>query len=285
MSINYQCRCCGSYNTLNLGELPTQKYFAGELLKQSLPKSYLFKCNNCLMQARHPILTQYQYNYLYSKARSDVWSSPTMPLRRDQLLVKKLIMKLCKKGSKVLDVGCYTGDLLTSLPDGYLKYGIEMSHEASNLAKMRDIRIIGNDLYNINTTTKFDVITAIDVIEHTDNPKEFIQKLSLLLETNGKLIISTGNCDNWLWVILKNRFWYTKYLEHISFIGEKWLLNFCVSNNLYVVEKKNFSYTSIKNTILCVNIIKLIFSFFRLNPERFSNASKDHFYFVLSKQL
>ena len=279
-----QCRGCGSKQTEFLGLLPEQNHFAGKLINQILPKTSLYKCNSCLLMLRHPILPASDYNALYEKADSDVWTSDKVEPRPDMAIVKKIILNK-KSTCKVLDVGCYTGDLLASLPSYCLKYGIEMSKEASKVSIEKGVNIIGNDLYDIRTEEKFDVIIAIDVIEHTENPHKFLKELSGMLELDGMIIVSTGNSDNWLWRYLKNRFWYSKFLEHISFIGEKWLEKFCGNNNFIIVDKCNFNYSSMTFSSFVKNIAKLILTIMYIKPERFSNTTKDHFCFVIKEKI
>ena len=281
---NYECRACGSQNTFNLGLLPKQTSFAGKLLRQSLPESYLFECGNCYLLARHPILSTSQYNELYEQASSQVWSSSNTTLRHDQLVVRNFILKQNKHNIKVLDVGCYTAELLTSLPESYLRFGIEMSQEATSVAIKKGTKIIGNDLYNIVTNEKFDVITAVDVIEHTDNPEIFIKKLITVLKVDGVLIISTGNTSNWLWKLLKARFWYSRFPEHISFIGENWVDRFCNDNGFLVVDKQLFSYAPVVDFFSFLkSMTKFILMAMQFKVENFSNTTKDHFCFVIKK--
>lgn len=277
----YECRVCNSDDVMCMGILPEQTYFAGEMLDPILPPSKLYKCNSCLLLVRHPILSQQEYNKLYAKAEANVWSNTNRGLRPDQLLVINTIIKNNKDNCKVLDIGCYTGDLLTALPKSYLKFGVEMSKKAALVAVERGIKILGNDLYEFNSTDKFDVVTAIDVIEHTQNPEKFILNLIKLLNSNGEIIISTGNSDNLMWRILKNKFWYSAISEHISFIGYRWLNNFCKNNNLLITEINYFNYTSHSFKLVVKNIVKSILSILRVRPSRYSNTTKDHFYFSL----
>lgn len=284
MISDYQCRVCGSKHTEFLGLLPEQNYFAGKLINQTLPETSLYKCNSCLLLLRHPILPASDYNALYEKADSYVWINSNVESRPDMVLVKKIILNK-KSTCKVLDVGCYTGDLLASLPSNCIKYGLEMSKEASKVSVARGVNVIGNDLYEIKTDVKFDVIIAIDVIEHTQDPQEFLKELSIMLELDGVIIISTGNSDNWLWKYLKNRFWYSKFLEHISFIGEKWLEKFCDNNSFIIVDRYSFNYSPMTFSSFIKNIAKLILATMHIKPERFSNTTKDHFCFVIKEKV
>lgn len=285
MKDDYKCRVCGSVSTLNLGPLPKQTHFAGRLLEQNLPDSFLYECVDCLLLTRHPVLSIPQYNSLYEQASADVWSGSSAALRYDQMIVRSFILKRNINNCKILDVGCYTAELLLSLPSSYIKYGVEMSQEAASVATKEGIKIVSHDLYNIATTERFDVITAVDVIEHTHNPEAFIQKLMTLLEPHGQLILSTGNTDSWLWKILKNRFWYSKFPEHISFIGDSWLDKFCEKSNFKIIDKHFFCYVPTDHRSIVKNLVKCIFSLMRINPERLSNTTKDHFCFVISKNI
>jgi 2-polyprenyl-3-methyl-5-hydroxy-6-metoxy-1,4-benzoquinol methylase len=81
------------------------------------------------------------------------------PRRRDFDLVVQAIEKQCRKG-RILDVGCFRGDLLASLPAEYDKFGIEPSDAARETASRRGIKLIG---YSLEETAiqepAFDVIT------------------------------------------------------------------------------------------------------------------------------
>ena len=281
MTASYQCRVCGSSNTEYLGPLPEQAHFAGRLPAQKLPESGLYQCRSCLLLVRHPILSIVEYNTLYAQADSKVWSKNSVNLRPDQGLARNIILNKFKGVCKVLDIGCYTGDLLSSLPENFLKYGVEMSTEASVIASAKGINIIGNDLYNIKTNDKFDFILSVDIIEHTCNPEEFLNKLSTLLEIDGEIFISTGNCDHWFWQHLKNRFWYSRFPEHISFIGMEWLEKFCKNNNFTITDKYFFNYSPNNIKSFIKNIIKFILSIIRVFPEYLSNTTRDHFCFIL----
>ena len=49
---------------------------------------------------------------------------------------------------------------------------------------------------NENSENKFDIITAMEVIEHVNDPCEFLKELNYLLKKNGILFLSTINRNN-----------------------------------------------------------------------------------------
>lgn len=277
----YICRACASQNISSLGKLPVMNSFAGKPLLASFVESSLYKCNDCSMLARHPVLAEAQYNKLYAVSDADVWSSNSLQLRKDQKIARSMIMAQYQIGCSVLDIGCYTGDLLASLPDRFLKNAVEMSENASRVAASKAINIVGKNLYEIDTDFKFDLIVAIDVIEHTVNPELFLLYLARFLKPNGAILISTGNADNWVWRRVKNKFWYSSYYEHISFIGQTWLAAFCDNNGYSVINLRKFCYAELNFKSFIKASIGMALTILGFKPQRFSNFSKDHFCFLI----
>ncbi len=108
------------------------------------------------------------------------------------------------KKANILDIGCGYGLLLNTLSTaGYhnLK-GIDISEEQIKIAKelYPDIDFICIDLIDFlkNTSEKYDLITAFDVIEHL-NKEEILIVLDLIykrLNEKGQLIIQTPNAES-----------------------------------------------------------------------------------------
>jgi 2-polyprenyl-6-hydroxyphenyl methylase/3-demethylubiquinone-9 3-methyltransferase len=104
-------------------------------------------------------------------------------------------------GLDFLDVGCGGG--LVSVPMHFLGAnvtgidpGIKNIEAAKAYAKRKDLPInfISATAEELEKTgAKFDVILAIEVIEHVANYKFFLKKLASMLKPNGVLIITTLN--------------------------------------------------------------------------------------------
>lgn len=103
-----------------------------------------------------------------------------------------------EKSAKILDVGCGTGAWLSRLKAaGYTDiYGADLDTDQFKLA---DINISKVNLaweklpYADNT---FDLITAIEVLEHMENPGFFLSELKRVLKPEGRIILTTPNTQS-----------------------------------------------------------------------------------------
>lgn len=198
--------------------------FAGIALARPLPGGTLYRCPRCSLVFRAPILTPDEYGAMYAPASAGVWAPMGQQLRTDQALVKTHLEAHLPPNARVLDIGCFTGTLLGALEGHFRKFGIEKSSEAAQVCRAAGIDIIGDDLYAVGgLTERFDAVVAMDVIEHTVDPAQFIRSALALLKDDGMLLITTGDADNPLWKRVKADFWYCLFAEHISFISREWL--------------------------------------------------------------
>ncbi len=129
---------------------------------------------------------------------------------------KRDLIKRIKVSSdaKILEVGCSSCINLKEFPTKE-KYGIDISKEAVERAKAQGIKAVQGDVtkelpFEENT---FDLILALDIIEHIDNDKELIKNLTKLLKKDGKLVINTS-AFQFLWshhdVLCQHKKRYTK---------------------------------------------------------------------------
>jgi SAM-dependent methyltransferase len=207
------CRLCGALDVKDLGEIPDSDYFSGRVLAESIRGGQLFRCGECRSMFRHPVLPASKYLELYNAGKPTQWSGGTG--RQDLGIIKSILTAGSR--TKILDVGCGTGDFLCSLPVEYRKCGIEPSGAARHAAA-RGIEIIGAEIKDLADGELFDVITLIDVIEHVADPLALLDDVGAHVSPGGLIIVSTGDPDFPMWRrFFRARYWYVGFPEHISF--------------------------------------------------------------------
>src|SRR5689334_24092552 len=106
------------------------------------------------------------------------------------------------EGKTALDVGCGAGLLAEPLARlGAKVTGIDASPEVIAVARDHvaegglEIDYRAGDVQDLRG--RFDLITAMEVIEHVADPAAFLKALAERLAVNGVLIMSTPNATSW----------------------------------------------------------------------------------------
>ncbi|HEX4335136.1 MAG TPA: bifunctional 2-polyprenyl-6-hydroxyphenol methylase/3-demethylubiquinol 3-O-methyltransferase UbiG [Polyangiaceae bacterium] len=117
----------------------------------------------------------------------------------------------------VLDVGCGAGFLTNHLAkDGHRVTGVDMSEESLHVARSRDDT--GNVQYRRADAlalpfapATFDVVCALDVLEHVEDPAHLVAEAARVLSPGGLFFFHTfdRNALSWL-VIIKGVEWFVK---------------------------------------------------------------------------
>src|SRR3989344_1059616 len=112
-----------------------------------------------------------------------------------QKLVKDLIKRFIrKKNLKILDLGCGTGGVLSTLKSLGSIYGLDKTNHALTKAKSRGIKnLTRHNLDNVPLPFKknqFDLVLTLDVLEHLRNPETTITDIKRILKPSGYLIIT-----------------------------------------------------------------------------------------------
>jgi SAM-dependent methyltransferase len=157
----------------------------------------------------------------------------------------------------VLDVGCFNGSFLASLGLPYKLNGIEINGAAAAVAESRGVKIIGRDLDDLKSISdKYDIVTALDVIEHVVDPLRFIGLLKDVLKPGGIIIISSGNTEALSWKIMGSRYVYCSISEHVAFINKNWCEGTAVKLGLKCDKICYFSHDATSMGRLFLDIIK-----------------------------
>lgn len=202
----------------------------------------LYECLSCSVFFRFPRYTPQELDALYAFGGADNWPD-SYESREDWRLVREWLHQ--QQGlSHILDVGCYDGRLLESLGRDYTLLGVEIHPGARARAEARGVKILGNNFSDLaQLSVRADVAIACDVIEHSSDPKLFLNELASVVKPGGYVLVTTGNTDAWTWRLMGSRYWYCFIAEHISFINPRWVSKTKDSLGLDLQQVTYFSHT------------------------------------------
>ncbi len=116
------------------------------------------------------------------------------------------------EGSRVLDVGCGDGHLLSLLRTGQAQSlqleGVEFSDRAALAAERQGFRVYRGPIETVELPSdSFDLIIMNQLIEHVREPRAVLARVRSALRTGGHLFLETPNIDSFDARIFRRRYW------------------------------------------------------------------------------
>lgn len=219
-----KCRICGNDTTVVL----TSKLRRGE--------GVVYYCPNCdygMLRPKFEKAKKY-YNEEYRQSfKDDLTSSKEespeeiyemrCEYQKDRLAIMKDFFDTEKS---LLEIGSSAGQFLSKVKSEFQYVaGIELSEECAKYTTLRwNIPIYTKELSQIEWNGfQFDYVAFFQVLEHIENPKEFLKDVSKCLKNNGKVFIEVPSLDDplrTLWnVPAYEGFYYHE--AHLSYFSEK----------------------------------------------------------------
>src|SRR5581483_3845415 len=142
------------------------------------------------------------------------------------------------RGKRVLDVGCGTGALLRAfVRAGADAAGLESAEAARRRCASHGLTIVADDLRDPSLPlAAYDVVTAIEVIEHVPSPTAFLARIRELLKPGGVFYYTTGN---WHLVSRQPGTPYVMPEGHITYFTPRTMRRFLVKTGFDVVPVLN----------------------------------------------
>jgi SAM-dependent methyltransferase len=119
-----------------------------------------------------------------------------------------------------LDVATGKGALAQRLIDSFQNIEIDCNDLEDGVLTLGARNIFAKDLNkDFNFESKYNVILAIEVIEHLENPFHFIRNLKKHLKPGGFILLTTPNTDS-----LFDRLWHL-YYGYAYYFGQRGIIN------------------------------------------------------------
>jgi 2-polyprenyl-6-hydroxyphenyl methylase/3-demethylubiquinone-9 3-methyltransferase len=159
-------------------------------------------------------------NDFYEKL-GDQWTSeqshPVALLRAENRVRNPWIAARLKPKSKVLDIGCGAGFLTNDLAErGHAVTGIDLSEKSLEVARKTDVT--KSVIYENASATalpylddSFDVVCAMDLLEHVTEPEKVVSESARVLKPGGLFFFHTFNRNFLSYIIvIKGVEWFVK---------------------------------------------------------------------------
>ena len=147
--------------------------------------------------------------------------SPLGPILRRIANTNEVYIPNLPLGSKVLEIGCASGNFLFSLRSrGWDLYGVEMSKFAAIEANKRGLKVFCGILEEAKFQDGFfNAIFAYHVVEHLPDPISTLKEIKRVLAKDSYFIFSIPNAECWEFKVFKSRWYALDLPRHLYHFG------------------------------------------------------------------
>lgn len=207
------CPVCGSKEFKSIFKLEKFQFFSDADVSKQVDINNV-QCEKCSAIFMNPCYSPNGFSILFEEAGMSYGSSDGRPIEQVNWLKS---YKLLEENSRILDIGCGTGNFLASLPTNIFKVGVDIDKTSIGIAKQnhKHIEFICSSFEDLIYNENIDLITMNHVLEHLSNPKEVLERLYDLSNSNTRLLIEVPIIENGLTNDI-NGFFSVQHLTHFS---------------------------------------------------------------------
>jgi 2-polyprenyl-3-methyl-5-hydroxy-6-metoxy-1,4-benzoquinol methylase len=145
----------------------------------------------------------------------------------------------------LLDVGCATGGFLLTAKPRFDVEGVELSQDLSDVARRQGLTITTGTIAEVQGETRFDVITARQLIEHITDPAALLRDAWRLLRPGGIMYINTPNIDSASFQLFRDRHMNVSSFGHVSLLSREALDRLAGRCGFHVVAHEYYGGTDV----------------------------------------
>lgn len=157
------------------------------------------------------------------------------------------------KGQKILEIGCGVGYLLYKLQQlGANVVGIEPGKHGQVGSQKYNVKIFQDFFPSEKITERFDIIIMYCVLEHIEDPKKFLKRVSEYLNDHGKLVIAVPDCKPYIDCGDISMLFH----EHFSYFSDNTLQNLLIDSIQQSIEVQQASFGGLLYAVTNLTSIK-----------------------------
>lgn len=201
----------------------------------------LLSCEDCGLVFSEKIPSEKELCEFYDsdKETRANYFSPITKLRYEELLNQ---FEVFRSSGNLLEVGAGNGYFLEIAQEKKWNiHGTEVSENCIDKCIKKEIQLDKGQLSELKyPDNHFDVIVAIELIEHLIDPKKFVQECYRILRPGGLMYVTTPNFNSILRYKLKDQYDVISYPNHLMYFTQKTLTK--------LFEDQQFATKKIKTT-------------------------------------
>jgi 2-polyprenyl-3-methyl-5-hydroxy-6-metoxy-1,4-benzoquinol methylase len=182
----------------------------------------------------------------------------------------EIVQFLPSEYSKVLEIGCNVGNFRQYVGKPCEYWGVEPFKQAAEVAKTKMDKVFADFYDNVKNeipNNYFDLIIANDVIEHLEQPWDFLKSIKEKMTKNASLVLSIPNVryfDN-LKELLREKDWKYKDvgildITHLRFFTKKSIIRLLNENGFRIEKMQGINLKKVKKWKLpLMYLLRVIF--------------------------
>lgn len=244
---NRTCPACRGDNSIPLGRLPGNSYlFGAEQISFPSEGISLLKCTSCEVIYKQWLPSQTMLSALFARQAETVWGD--VHHFRDE--AHRIERFAGTQDFDLLDIGASNGALLDACRGKGRRSALDVTQFSALRSRIRGEFINGfiDEEVLAWSGKPYDVVTALDVVEHLYRPDVAFRNLVGFVKPGGLVLIETGDTDNW-WprTFGLNNWWYIRLCEHHVFWSPSAIQSMAAKNGLEVIALRHQRHKSVRH--------------------------------------